>query len=225
MTEGNEPQPLPPFAGDPTAQLAQQALMQLTAGQFAAQGMLLSVAGAPKDKKITRHKFTPEEDEVLRNLVQQYGKSDWVTIAQHFQNRTPRQCRDRWKHYISPEVVTGNWTEEDDQLLLLKVQELGSRWSTISQFFPGRTDIGVKNHYISITGRKNKETKERNQRAILLPLAPSGELKIEEAIPVPDPVVTGGLPLDLPPPNPTTDDSVLAHSMMHSIPEPVPDQQ
>lgn len=224
MAEGNESTPLPFGAADPT-QLAQQALMQLNS-QFNAQTMLLSVEHV-KDKKITRHKFTPEEDEILRNLVQQYGKSDWVTIAQHFQNRSARQCRDRWKHYLSPDVIVGGWTDEDDQLLIMKVQELGPRWSTITNFFPGRTDIGVKNHYISITnGRKNKETKDRNQRAILLPLAPTtADMKIEDTMPVPDPVVTAGLPLDLPPPNPATDDSVLGHAIIHTMPEPVSDTQ
>jgi hypothetical protein len=114
-----------------------------------------------KAKTITRRKFTPEEDDVLRTLVAQYEKSDWSLIAQHFQNRTPRQCRDRWKHYLAPDVLVGNWSEADDQLLLAKVAELGQRWAAITQLFPGRTDIGVKNHYISITSRKNKEGEAR----------------------------------------------------------------
>jgi hypothetical protein len=62
----------------------------------------------PRTKKIARHKFTPEEDKVLRNLVAQFGKSDWAAIAQRLENRTPRQCRERWKHYLSPEVSTSN---------------------------------------------------------------------------------------------------------------------
>jgi hypothetical protein len=117
----------------------------------------------PREKKISRRKFTPDEDDLLRNLVMQLGKSDWSTIAQHFPTRSPRQCRDRWKHYISPEVLTGNWTEADEALLLAKVAELGPKWSTIAQFFPGRTDIGVKNRYISITGRKAKDYAFRAQ--------------------------------------------------------------
>jgi hypothetical protein len=68
-------------------------------------------------------------------------------------------------------VVTGNWTESDEQLLIDKVTELGPKWSTITQLFPGRTDIGVRNHYISITGRKVKENKDKTpQRAVMLPV-------------------------------------------------------
>jgi hypothetical protein len=128
----------------------------------------------PREKKISRHKFTPDEDEALRQLVAQHGTGDWALIAQQLPSRTPRQCRDRWKHYLSPEVVVGNWTEDDDRLLLQKVDELGGRWAAIAQLFPGRTDVGIKNHYISITNKKEKEAKEAGQQpAILLP-APAG---------------------------------------------------
>jgi hypothetical protein len=128
----------------------------------------------PREKKISRHKFTPDEDDVLRQLVAQHGTSDWTSLAQHVPSRTPRQCRDRWKHYLSPEVVVGNWTEDDDRLLLQKVDELGTHWAAIAQLFPGRTDIGVKNRYISITGKKGKDAGDRGpQRAILLP-SPAG---------------------------------------------------
>jgi hypothetical protein len=106
-------------------------------------------------KQITRRKFSPEENELLRRIVAQYGINDWFLVAQHFQGRTPRQCRDRWRNYVSPEVVNGNWTAEDEELLRAKVKELGRQWATITQFFPGRTDIGIKNHYIAMTRDKN----------------------------------------------------------------------
>lgn len=117
----------------------------------------LNLPKMANSKKITRHKFTPEEDEILKNLVSTYGPNDWQSISSHFVGRNARQCRERWKHYISPDVVTGPWTEEENQLLLKKHEEHGSQWAIIALSFPGRTDIGVKNHYISITTRKNKE--------------------------------------------------------------------
>jgi hypothetical protein len=124
--------------------------------QFVARFQQQHGALIPLEKKISRRKFSPDEDDMLRGLVNQLGKSDWSLIAQHLPTRSPRQCRDRWKHYLSPEVLTGNWTEADDQLLMAKVQELGQKWSIIAQLLPGRTDIGVKNRYISLCGRGNK---------------------------------------------------------------------
>jgi hypothetical protein len=113
--------------------------------------------------RISRHKFTPDEDDLLRTLVTQLGTQNWGLIAQHLRNRTPRQCRDRWKHYISPDVVVGNWTNVEDTLLVSKVKEMGPKWSAIARLFPGRTDIGVKNHYISITSVKKMVPTKQEQ--------------------------------------------------------------
>jgi hypothetical protein len=35
---------------------------------------------------------------------------------------------------------------------MAKVAEIGPKWSMIAQSFPGRTDVGVKNRYISLNG-------------------------------------------------------------------------
>jgi hypothetical protein len=184
--------------------------IQTIMAQLQQQPMVLSPG---KEKKISRHKFTPEEDEILRNLVVQFGKSDWTAIAQHFQNRTPRQCRDRWKHYISPEVVTGNWTEADEQLLLDKVAEIGPKWSTITQLFPGRTDIGVKNHYISLTGRKSKEGKDKGpQRAVMLPVGQAQEL-------------CASLNIELPPPPAQPESSQMLPDIHHLLTDDKVDEQ
>jgi hypothetical protein len=109
-----------------------------------------------KGIQITRRKFTPEEDDALRRLVAQLGSNDWNAIAREFPGRSARQCRDRWCKYLSPELVIGRWTQEDEERLIAKVREIGPRWALIAQHFPGRTDVGVKNHYISVAGKPGK---------------------------------------------------------------------
>lgn len=124
---------------------------------------------ALRSKRISRRKFRSDEDEILRALVQQYGESDWNAIAQQLPDRTARQCRERWRHYLCPDVITGDWTEEEEELLLAKVQEIGTKWAAIAAFFPHRTDIGVKNHYIRITSKRSKGNGHKlPQRAVLV---------------------------------------------------------
>jgi hypothetical protein len=102
---------------------------------------------APKPPRAKR-KFTPGEDERLRGIVGQLGDSNWKLIATHMGDRDYRQCRERWKNYLAPGVCRGPWAPEEDRLLQLKFSELGSQWSAIARFFPGRTDVNLKNRWV-----------------------------------------------------------------------------
>ena len=115
-----------------------------------------------RDKPLVSQKFTPEEDEKLKNLVKTYGTNDWKTISSLIPNRSQRQCRERWKNYLSPDVSNAPWTSEEDQLLEEKYKELGSQWSRISKFFNARTDIHVKNRWVTLSN-KHKNIKSLDQ--------------------------------------------------------------
>lgn len=95
--------------------------------------------------KKTRKTFSPEEDKNLLSLVRKYGETNWNIIAQNMPNRNSRQCRDRWRSYLRPTNLSDEWTEEEDNILLQKYSEFGSRWALIGKFLPQRSDIRIKN--------------------------------------------------------------------------------
>jgi hypothetical protein len=99
--------------------------------------------GSPKTKK----KFTPDEDRYLLYLVSMLGMYDWKSVSGYMKGRSRRQCRERFKYYLEPGLYRPAWTPYEDELLVQKVQEFGPKWANISQFFPGRTDIDLKNRY------------------------------------------------------------------------------
>ncbi|OHS93090.1 hypothetical protein TRFO_40622 [Tritrichomonas foetus] len=61
--------------------------------------------------------------------------------------RNVRQCRERWKHYLSSERAKSPWSNEEDLLLFQKVMELGPKWTKIARCFNDRTDIQIKTRW------------------------------------------------------------------------------
>jgi hypothetical protein len=116
--------------------------------------MISSQRSPPSGKRITHKlKFTKDEDLTLAQLVSQYGEADWPTISSRMAGRSVRQCRERWFNYLSPCVCNGPWTPDDDARLIEKVNELGPKWTKIVPFFKGRTDINIKNHWMTLSRR------------------------------------------------------------------------
>lgn len=108
------------------------------------------------------YKWTEYEDNLLRQLVSKFGENDWRHLAKKFDGRNSRQCRERWKYYLNPDLKVGNWTEEEDDLIIEKRDELGPKWMKISKFFQNRTDAMIKNRYKYLI--KNGKKKPKNKR-------------------------------------------------------------
>uniref|UniRef100_A0A8C8SER8 MYB proto-oncogene like 1 n=1 Tax=Pelusios castaneus TaxID=367368 RepID=A0A8C8SER8_9SAUR len=91
-------------------------------------------------KKIcNRVKWTRDEDDKLKKLVEQNGTDDWTFIASHLQNRSDFQCQHRWQKVLNPELIKGPWTKEEDQRVIELVQKYGpKRWSLIAKHLKGR---------------------------------------------------------------------------------------
>ena len=100
-----------------------------------------------KNSKRVKHKFTPEDDKRLEELVHDYGENCWEDIAEHMGDRNPRQCKDRWTHYVSPAVNHNKWSVEEEKLLIKLVKELNFKWVQIAKHFKGRTDNQIKNKW------------------------------------------------------------------------------
>jgi hypothetical protein len=49
--------------------------------------------------------YTPEEDELLRKLVEKCGEGNWAKIASYLEGRTDASVRTRWKFLTLGETV------------------------------------------------------------------------------------------------------------------------
>jgi hypothetical protein len=133
-----------------------------------------------------RSKFTPDEDAQLSGLVKAYGEKDWLTIAALMTGRTPRQCRERWRHYLAPSIVSTPFTLEEDARLLEKHRELGSKWKAMAVSFEGRTDINLKNRWLFLTRHQKRAEAARHdlsQPSDQSPALPQPAVTQEQHIP------------------------------------------
>lgn len=103
-----------------------------------------------------RKRFTKEEDNCIREMVNKYGEHNWDLIAEKMNKRSARQLRERWRHYLSQNITKNPWNSEEDFILEYVYWQIGPRWSTIALYLPGRTDVNVKNRWTLLERRKSK---------------------------------------------------------------------
>ncbi|KAI8529033.1 hypothetical protein RHMOL_Rhmol12G0194300 [Rhododendron molle] len=99
--------------------------------------------------------WTEEEDRVLMDYIRLHGKGRWNRVAKVTGlKRCGKSCRLRWINYLSPSIKHGDFSEEEDDLIIRLHNLLGNRWSLIAGRVPGRTDNQVKNHWNTHLSKK-----------------------------------------------------------------------
>ncbi|OHT04466.1 Myb-like DNA-binding domain containing protein [Tritrichomonas foetus] len=99
------------------------------------------------ESKTTRKRFSIEEDNQLKEIIDQIGSKNWVEVAKRMSGRTAQQCRDRYSNYLFKEISTNAFSPEEDSIIIQKFCEIGPKWVTISKCLKGRSGNNVKNRW------------------------------------------------------------------------------
>jgi len=106
--------------------------------------------------------WSRHEDDLLRELVFQGGwitgkRTRWSAMSKKIVGRTPKQCRERWHHHLSPFINRDPYTEEEDVLILTQHKLVGNKWADISRMLTGRTSEAVKTRWQTLQKREQRK--------------------------------------------------------------------
>lgn len=82
----------------------------------------------------------------------------WSKVAECVVSRNDSRCRDKWTCSLDPSVIMDPWTVQEDALLLALVKKWGAgRWTSISDYLPGRSDSQASSRWAQLTKKSSEK--------------------------------------------------------------------
>ncbi|XP_028780538.1 myb-related protein 306-like [Neltuma alba] len=107
---------------------------------------------------IKKGPWTPEEDILLVSYIQQHGPGNWKAVPTNTGlSRCSKSCRLRWTNYLRPGIKRGNFTDQEEKMIIHLQALLGNRWAAIASYLPQRTDNDIKNYWNTHLKKKLKK--------------------------------------------------------------------
>ncbi|KAH9616693.1 hypothetical protein KSS87_019027 [Heliosperma pusillum] len=107
--------------------------------------------------------WTPEEDIILVSYIQEHGPGNWRAVPTNTGlRRCSKSCRLRWTNYLRPGIKRGNFTEQEEKMIIHLQALLGNRWAAIASYLPQRTDNDIKNYWNTHLKKKLKKIEGQN---------------------------------------------------------------
>ena len=108
------------------------------------------------------------EDKILIEWVNKYGPIKWTLCSNNIPGRTGKQCREHWNNVLNNDIKKGEWTIEEDFLIMNFYKKYNGSWKKLIEIFDKRTENSIKNRFFSQLRKiacDDAESKERRNSA------------------------------------------------------------
>lgn len=99
--------------------------------------------------------WSKDDDSRLSEIMKKYkNPRDWEPIAkEHGRGKTAKECHERWIRYLKPGVRKGQWTDQEDAIVIEAVttstEQPFTRWSDLAQQLPGRVGKQIRDRWVN----------------------------------------------------------------------------
>eukprot|EP00511_Aplanochytrium_stocchinoi_P007952 CAMPEP_0204846554 /NCGR_PEP_ID=MMETSP1347-20130617/2075_1 /ASSEMBLY_ACC=CAM_ASM_000690 /TAXON_ID=215587 /ORGANISM="Aplanochytrium stocchinoi, Strain GSBS06" /LENGTH=468 /DNA_ID=CAMNT_0051987165 /DNA_START=63 /DNA_END=1469 /DNA_ORIENTATION=+ len=153
---------------------------------------------------LKKGKWSAQEDNKLLRLVNEQLNGDpskninWSIVTQNYQERSSKQCRERWINYLDPRLKKSEWTRDEDEILLRLSAQFPKKWARMAREIPGRTENMVKVRWKSLvrkqpslnsTAKSKTQSSKRSQNGSSKK-APGGSNKCQRANTIKGTIIT-----------------------------------
>ncbi|KAF3950313.1 hypothetical protein CMV_023916 [Castanea mollissima] len=79
-------------------------------------------------KGVIRGAWSAWEDNILKSYIKIHGEGKWTDLPQRAGlRRCGKSCRLRWLNYLRPDIKRGNFSEDEEDLIIKLHKLLGNR--------------------------------------------------------------------------------------------------
>lgn len=95
-----------------------------------------------------RGPWSEREDKLLMDWIEIHGPKSWARCAETIKGRNGKQCREHWNNNLKSNLIKGQWSAEED-LLIMKFYAKYKSWRKIIPIFKDRAENSIKNRFFS----------------------------------------------------------------------------
>ena len=98
---------------------------------------------------LKKGQWSLQEDKLLEEWIKENGPRKWEQCGLFIHGRSGKQCREHWNNCLNPDLIKGEWTSEEDFLIMQFYEKYNGSWKKIIHLFNGRTENSIKNRFFS----------------------------------------------------------------------------